>query len=48
MNAIIVDQVSKKFKIPHEKRRTLFHNLIGIVKRQFEYEEFWALRDDIS
>ena len=45
MNAIIVDRVSKKFKIPHEKRRTLFHNLIGIVKRQFEYEEFWALRD---
>jgi lipopolysaccharide transport system ATP-binding protein len=45
MNAIVVDRVSKKFKLPHEKRRTLFHNLVGIIKRQFDYEEFWALRD---
>jgi lipopolysaccharide transport system ATP-binding protein len=45
MSAIIIDRVSKRFKVPHEKKRTLFHNLVGIVKRQFDYEEFWALRD---
>jgi lipopolysaccharide transport system ATP-binding protein len=45
MTAIIVENVSKKFRVPHEKRKTLFHNLIGIIKRQFDYEEFWALKD---
>jgi lipopolysaccharide transport system ATP-binding protein len=45
MTAIIVENISKKFRIPHEKRKTLFHNLIGIVKMQMNYEEFWALKD---
>jgi lipopolysaccharide transport system ATP-binding protein len=45
MSAIIVDNVSKKFRLPHEKKRTLFHNLLGIIKQQMTYEEFWALRD---
>lgn len=45
MNAIIVDNVSKRFRIPHEKKTTLFQNVIGLVKRQFTYEEFWALKD---
>jgi lipopolysaccharide transport system ATP-binding protein len=45
MAAILVDNVSKKFKLPHEKKHTLFHNLIGLVKRQMTYEEFWALKN---
>ncbi len=45
MTAIVVENISKKFRIPHEKKRTLFHNLIGIIKRQMSYEEFWALKD---
>jgi lipopolysaccharide transport system ATP-binding protein len=45
MPAITVDNVSKRFKLPHEKKRTLFHNLIGIIKRQMSYEEFWALKN---
>ncbi|MBN1191139.1 MAG: ABC transporter ATP-binding protein [Dehalococcoidales bacterium] len=45
MPAISVNNVSKKFKIPHEKRKTLFHNILGVIKRQMDYEEFWALRD---
>jgi lipopolysaccharide transport system ATP-binding protein len=45
MDAIIVDKISKKFRIPHEKKSTLFHHLVGIIKRQFAYEEFWALKD---
>jgi lipopolysaccharide transport system ATP-binding protein len=45
MDAIVVNNVSKKFKIPHEKKSTLFHHLVGVIKRQFAYEEFWALKD---
>jgi lipopolysaccharide transport system ATP-binding protein len=45
MSAIIVDNVSKKFRIPHEKKTTVFQNIIGLIKRQFDYEEFWALKD---
>ncbi len=45
MYAVIAENVSKRFKIPHEKRTTLFQNIVGLVKRQFDYEEFWALRD---
>ena len=45
MNAIIADNISKKFKIPHEKKTTLFQNIVGVLKRQFDYEDFWALKD---
>jgi lipopolysaccharide transport system ATP-binding protein len=45
MSAIIVDNVSKRFRIPHEKKTTVFQNIVGLVKRQFSYEEFWALKD---
>jgi lipopolysaccharide transport system ATP-binding protein len=44
VDAIVVDNVSKKFKIPHEKKTTLFQNVVGLVRRQFAYEEFWALK----
>ena len=44
-NAIIVDNISKKFYIPHEKKTTLFQNIVGLVKRQFDYEKFWALKN---
>ena len=45
MSAIIIDNISKKFRIPHEKKTTVFQNIVGLVKRQFDYEEFWALKD---
>ena len=45
MSAIIVDNISKKFRIPHEKKNTVFQNIVGLIKRQFNYEEFWALKD---
>ena len=45
MPAIVAENLSKKFRIPREKRTTLFQNLVGVVKRQLEYEEFWALQD---
>ena len=45
MNAIEVNNIGKKFRIPHEKKTTLFQNIMGIIKRQYSYEEFWALKD---
>jgi len=45
MSAIIVDNVSKKFRIPHEKKTTVFQNIIGLIKRQFNYEDLWALKN---
>jgi len=45
MSAISLNNISKKFRIPHSKKDTLLQGLIGIVKRQYDYEEFWALRD---
>jgi lipopolysaccharide transport system ATP-binding protein len=46
MDAIIVENVSKRFKIPHERRRTVYENVTGMLKgNRYSYEEFWALRD---
>lgn len=45
MNAITVENISKKFSIPREKKTTVFQNIVGLVKRQFDYEEFWALKN---
>lgn len=45
MYAVVAENISKRFKIPHEKRTTLFQNIVGLIKKQFDYEEFWALRD---
>jgi len=42
---ISVDNISKRFKIPLVKKNTLLQGLIGIIKRQYDYEEFWALKD---
>lgn len=40
-NAIVVNNLSKKFRIPHERKRTVFENLIGVVKGgSYSYEEF--------
>ncbi len=45
-DAIIVENISKRFRIPHEKRNTVIENITGIVtgKKQ-DYEEFCALED---
>jgi len=45
-NAIEVCNVSKQFKIPHEKRNTVYENIIGLLEgKRYGYEEFIALRD---
>jgi lipopolysaccharide transport system ATP-binding protein len=44
--AIRVEGISKKFRIPHEKKATFYDHLIGVVKGgSYSYEEFWALKD---
>jgi len=45
MNAIIVDKVSKRFRIPAKKKTTMFQYVVGFMKRQYNYEELWALKD---
>lgn len=45
MNSIVVNNVSKRFLLPHEKKNTLVQRIAGLIKRQMSYEEFWALRD---
>lgn len=44
-DAIIVNGVSKTFRIPHEKRTTLFEHLSGIFDGRKGYEEFEALKN---
>ena len=42
---IELKNVTKKYKIPHEKKDTLFEILLGYIKRQNNYEILHALRD---
>jgi ABC-type polysaccharide/polyol phosphate transport system ATPase subunit len=45
-DAIIVQNVSKRFRIPHEKKTRLFEHIAGAIKGSTStYEEFWALKD---
>jgi len=44
-NAIVVDNISKCYRIPKEKKRTVYENLIGMFSGDKGYEEFWALKD---
>lgn len=42
---ITVSHLSKLYKIPHEKRTTLFEVILGHLKNQMSYEDFYALHD---
>ncbi len=45
-NAVVVERLSKRFRIPQEKKRTVYENLIGLFRgRGSGYEEFSALHD---
>ncbi|MCZ7392291.1 MAG: ABC transporter ATP-binding protein [Candidatus Methanoperedens sp.] len=46
VDAIVIENISKCFKIPHEKKRTVYENIAGLFKgNRYGYEEFWALRN---
>src|SRR5881394_802948 len=42
---IQVENLSKVFRLPHAKKKTLYHNLLSVATRTYDYEEFYALRD---
>ncbi len=45
-DAIIVENVSKRFRIPHEKKTRLFEHIVAWLKGgSSTYEEFWAVKD---
>jgi len=45
-DAIIVENVSKRFRIPHEKKTRLFEHIVTWLKgNSTTYEEFWAVKD---
>lgn len=45
-DAVRVEGLWKRFRIPHERRNTILDALAGILGgRPLSYEEFWALRD---
>jgi len=45
-DAIIVSNVSKHFRIPHEKKTRLFEHITSALKgTSSTYEEFWAVKD---
>ena len=48
MHVIQVEDLWKKFKIPHERRTTILENIAGALQilegKRFTYEEFWALK----
>jgi lipopolysaccharide transport system ATP-binding protein len=45
MNSVSIKNVSKRFRIPREKKTTVFENLTGLLRREQGFEEFWALKD---
>ena len=46
--AIQVEHLTKMFRIPHERKYTIFENLVGLIKRDHRsYDEFLAL-DNVS
>jgi len=48
MQVIQVQDLWKRFKIPHERRTTILENIAGALQilegKRFTYEEFWALK----
>jgi len=45
-NAIIVEHLSKRFRIPHERKTTVYQHIAGLFHGgSYSYEEFAALQD---
>ena len=45
LTVIIVKNLCKTFRIPHAKKKTLYHNLLSLKSGGYEYEQFFALND---
>lgn len=45
-NAVVVKNLSKRFRIPHERKLTVYENIVGLIKGgSYTYEEFQVLND---
>lgn len=45
-NAIVVENLSKRFRIPHERKLTVYENIVGLIKGgSYTYEVFQVLND---
>jgi lipopolysaccharide transport system ATP-binding protein len=44
-DAIIVQNISKRFLIPHDKRTTVKENVLGSIRKNRGYDEFHALKN---
>lgn len=45
-NAIVVQDLSKRFRIPHERKLTVYENLIGLLRGgSYSYDEFLSLQN---
>ncbi|MDI6765235.1 MAG: ATP-binding cassette domain-containing protein [Bacteroidota bacterium] len=42
---IILENVSKVFRIPHERTKTLYHKLLSFTKAGYSYEDLYALKN---
>ena len=42
---IILENVSKVFRIPHERTKTLYHKLLSITNKGYTYENLYALKN---
>lgn len=46
--AIVAEHLSKEFRIPHDRKVTMYEHLVGLLKGgKYSYEQFQAL-DDVS
>jgi lipopolysaccharide transport system ATP-binding protein len=44
--AISVENISKFYRIPRERKTTVYENLLGLISKKYRsYDEFWALKD---
>lgn len=47
-DAIVVEHLSKEFRIPHDRKVTVYEHIVGLLKGgKYSYEQFQAL-DDVS
>ena len=45
-NAVVVKNLSKRFRIPHERKLTVYENIVGLIKGgSYTYGEFQVLND---
>jgi ABC-type polysaccharide/polyol phosphate transport system ATPase subunit len=42
---IRVEHLSKVFRVPHARKKTLYHNVLSLFSKSYSYEEFFALGD---